>query len=110
MVQAVLRVEGLPDTPLDAAAAFHSDYLPEARATLAGARDLVLIFPATGHEHYNWRLAAVQELAREAAPLRVNGLVGDDPAALETMVGWLATAQAITGQLLAVDGNLSETV
>jgi hypothetical protein len=105
MAQAVLRVEGLPDLPLDAAAAFHSEWLPPARAAIAEGRDLALVFPTTGHEHRGWRLAAVQELAREAAPLRLNALVGSDEAGLAAMLGWLAQARAITGQILTVDGK-----
>jgi len=108
MGQTALRVEGLPDSPLDAAAAFHTDWLPRARAALAEGRDLALMFPPAGHEHRGWRLAAVQELAREAAPLRVNALVGAEDEALAAMLEWLAQAEAITGQLLTVDGNSGE--
>lgn len=104
MAQAVLRVAGLPDAPLDAAAAFHATWLPQARE-LCGAADLVLAFPAAGHEHRAWRLAAVQELAREATPLRVNGVVGDDAEAIDQAAAYLADAQGVTGQLLAVGGN-----
>ena len=35
-MQAVLRISGLPVAALDAAAAFHGDHLPRARAELAG--------------------------------------------------------------------------
>ena len=108
MAQAVLRVEGLPDAPLDAAAAFHVDWLPRARAALAERLDLALTFAPADHEHRSWRLAAVQELAREAAPLRVNGVVGEGGPALPAMLDWLARAEAITGQLLTVDGNSDE--
>lgn len=109
MAQAALRVEGLPQAPLDAAAAFHADWLPRARAALSEARDLALVFAPAAHDHCGWRLAVVQELAREAAPLRVNGLVGEDEAALAETVEWLSHAEAITGQLLTVDGNPGET-
>ncbi len=79
MQQAVLEVARLPHAPLDAAATFHSEYLPPARTALADADALVLQFAPAGHEHRAWRLAAVQELAREAAPKRVNGIAGEDP-------------------------------
>jgi len=108
MAQAVLRVEGLPDAPLDAAAAFHVDWLPRARAALGERLDLALTFAPAGHQHRGWRLAAVQELAREAAPLRVNGLVGEGGEALAAMLDWLSQAEAITGQLLTVDGKTGE--
>jgi hypothetical protein len=102
MTQAVLRVEGLPGAPLDAAASFHQGWLPRARETLSGA-DLLLVFAGADHTHRAWRLAAVQELAREAAPRRVNGVVGDDQAAIDEAAAWLAQAPGVTGQLLAVE-------
>ena len=102
MTQAVLRVEGLPGAPLDAAAAFHHVWLPLARDALSGG-DLLLVFASADHSHRAWRLAAVQELAREAAPKRVNGVVGDASTAIDQAAEWLARAPGITGQLLAVE-------
>lgn len=99
MGQRVLRIEGLPEAPLDAAAAFHAGWLPEAR-DLAERDELVLVFPPAPYDHRGWRLAAVQDLARAAAPRRVNGVVGDDEAATGQAVAWLAAAPGITGQLL----------
>jgi hypothetical protein len=109
MEQVVLDVASSPDAPLDAAATFYSEYLPRARAALAETRALVLQFTPAGHEHRGWRLAAVQELAREAAPKRVNGIAGDDPRAIAETLVYLAAAPGITGQLLAVDGKSGET-
>ena len=108
MDPAVLRIEGLPETPLDAAAAFFAEHVPAARVALADASLLVLAFPAAGHEHRGWRLAAVQELAREAAPRRVNALAGGDDAAIAHAVAYLAAAPGVSGQLLAVDGKPGE--
>lgn len=105
MGQAMLRVGDLPPAPLDAAARFHGEWLVKARNALADAEALVLVFPAASYEHRGWRLAAVQDLAREAAPRRVNGLVGDDERMVAETGAWLDRAPAITGQLLAVDGN-----
>ena len=68
---------------------------------LAG-EDLVLVFPPAPYDHGGWRLAAVQDLARAAAPRRVNGAVGDDEKAIAEALEWLAGAPGITGQLLAV--------
>ena len=101
---AVLAVEGLPEGALDAAAAFHAEWLPRARALLDGLAaegHLVLVFPAASYDHRGWRLAAEQDLARAAAPKRVNGIVGDEETALDETVAWLATAPGVTGQLLA---------
>ena len=109
MEQAVLEVTGLPPAPLDAAAAFHTAHLPLARAALQRADSLVLQFAPAGHEHRGWRLAAVQELAREVAPRRVNAVAGADPQVLAEAMAYLAAAPGVTGQLLAVDGKLRET-
>lgn len=102
----VLRIEGLPEAPLDAAAAFHAEWMPQTRARLnpprAGAA-LALIFPPADHTHRAWRLAAVQALARESAPLRVNALAGDDLAAIESALAYIENAPGLTGQYLALD-------
>lgn len=105
MGQAVLPVASLPPAPLDAAAAFHADHLPRARTLLAKGGDLAIRFPPADHPHRAWRLAVVQELAREWAPQRVNGVEGDDDPATAATLAWLADAPAITGQLFRVDGN-----
>ena len=102
----VLRIEGLPEAPLDAAAAFHAEWMPQARALLASlpkGEDLVLNFPPADHTHRAWHLAAVQGLARESAPLRVNALASDDQAAIESALGYIANAPGLTGQYLALD-------
>lgn len=103
MAQGLLRVGDLPAAPLDAAARFHSEWVPQARALFAMG-DIALVLPPAAHEHQGWRLAAVQELAREAAPARVNGVAGIDEAAIAETVAYLAAAPGITGQLLAVGG------
>ena len=146
MGQAVLRVDGLPEHALDAAAAFHAKWLAKARALFdpprpgegdrskdgGGAQaagpnvnstnasmvplhhptggpppplgeDLVLVFPPAPYDHRGWRLAAIQDLAREAAPKRVNAVVGDNEQAIIATLEWLAQAPGITGQLLAVE-------
>jgi hypothetical protein len=103
MGQAVLRIEGLPNGALDAAARFHRDWLDRAREALGANEALALVFPAAAYDHRGWRLAAVQDLAREAAPKRVNGVAGSDEQAIATTIEWLAQAPGITGQLLAVD-------
>ena len=102
MAQRVLRIEGLPEAALDAAAAFHAEWMPKAREVLGSANELVLSFPSAPYDHRGWRLAAVQDLARAAAPKRVNGIVGDEENALGETIAWLATAPGVTGQLLAV--------
>jgi hypothetical protein len=105
MKQAVLRIVGLPGGALDAAAQFHQRELPHVRAALGDAEALALVFPPAPYDHRGWRLAAVQDLAREAAPKRVNAVAGDDEQAVAKTLAWLEQAPGITGQLLAVDGK-----
>lgn len=103
-MQAVLHIGDLPETALDAAAAFHGEPLARARVALAGECDaLVLVFPPAPHDHAGWRKAAIADLARAAAPKRVNALAGSDPQALSAALAWLENAPGITGQLLAID-------
>lgn len=102
MQQAVLPIAALPQGAVDAAAQFHAREMPRARQALADAEALALVFPPAGYDHRGWRLAAVQDLAREAAPKRVNAVVGEDQAAIAAALDWLEQAPGITGQLLAV--------
>lgn len=114
-----------PQAPVDAAGYFYREVVPQVRAALAGeglAADIVelatmeggwqaaiegvaVIFPPAGREDRVWRLGAIQELAREAAPRRVIGIAGDDDAAIVETVEWLAGSPGVTGQMLEVDGN-----
>ena len=66
-----VAVEGLPSDPLAAAARFHAEITP---GLANAAEDLLLVFPPADHTHRGWRLAAVQMLARAAAPRRVNAV------------------------------------
>lgn len=103
MAQRALRIEGLPERSLEAAALFHAEWLPKALALLSRAPpgpDLVIVLPRADHSHRHWRLAAIQGLAREAAPARVNAVAGGDEAAVSEAIAWLADAPGITGQVL----------
>lgn len=103
-MQTVLVVVGLPSAPLEAAAAFHARWLPEARrrlGELAGEdRALLIALPPADHAHAEWRLAVTRMLAREAAPARVNCVGCDDPDALTKFSEYLAAAPGVTGQYL----------
>ncbi len=103
---ALLRITGLPAAPLDAAALFHGEWVPRIRGDQAQCADecLTLIFPTADYSHRSWRLAAVQELAREFAPRRVNALACQDEQGLSAALMLLEPCQGITGQLLALDG------
>jgi len=100
---ALLRVGALPGDALGAAAEFHARILPEVRAS--GGEDLVLVFEPANYEHRGWRLAVVQQLARDLAPHRVNAIESDDQKAVAAAVDYLETAPGLTGQLLRLDGN-----
>ncbi|KRA82812.1 Rossmann fold domain-containing protein [Altererythrobacter sp. Root672] len=100
----------LPEDPLNAAADFHTRILPELRENWDRIEEIIVSFDAAGHEHHAWRLAAIQQLAREAAPCRVNGVVvsPDHLAAAAEAINYLSTAPGITGQILTVDGKSGE--
>lgn len=96
-----VRVGALPDGPLAAAALFYGSVLPG----LTVGEDTVLVFHPADHTHRGWRLAAVQQLARDFAPIRVNALASDDEAAITAALTYLETASGVTGQYLPLDGN-----
>ncbi|WP_395330442.1 Rossmann fold domain-containing protein [Novosphingobium sp. BL-8H] len=100
----ILHVGPLADGPLDAAAQFHAEVLPRVRQTLAQGCSLTLVFAVADHAHRGWRLAAVQALARDLAPARINALEGDDPSAIDAAAIYLSSAAGVTGQLLRLDG------
>ena len=94
----VVPVDQNHDDPLDAADEFYAEYLER---EVEGGIDLVVYrFDPAGHEHRGWRLAAIQNLARRLAPVRVNGIVGNQIEAYEEAVAYLQGAPGITGQLL----------
>ncbi|MEO6718510.1 MAG: Rossmann fold domain-containing protein [Novosphingobium sp.] len=99
-----LRVGLLPEGALAAAAEFHAQVLPKAYVRLAeNPGHLTLVFAPAGHSHRAWRLAAIQSLAREFAPVRVNGLASDSEPAITQALAYLQTAAGVTGQLLELD-------
>ncbi len=109
---ALLRIEDLPEGALDAAARFHEVWLPRIRALipLASGEDLLVAFPSEDHTHRAWRLAAVQQLARELAPIRINAVASDQAAPVACAQEYLASAPGVTGQYLPLDGNAAGQV
>ena len=113
------RFADWPESPVDAASFFYSEHLPMIREALVGANpvaddpaptntldEIAIVFPLADHTHRQWRLAAIQGLAREGAPRRVNGVVvGGSGGAVDKTIEWLTHAPGITGQLLAVGRN-----
>jgi len=102
---AVLRVAGLGDGALAAAADFYARILGAARKAAAGSDHLTLVLPLADYAHRHWRGAAIAGLARELAPVRINAVAGDDEAAIAAALSWLAGAPGVTGQVLVLDGQ-----
>jgi hypothetical protein len=99
----LVRVGVLPDDALDAASAFHTEVLPHLRAMPEAV--ITCVFPAAGHRHADWRRAAIQSLAREIAPRRINAVVSDDEASIAAADAYLTTAEGVTGQYLPLDSE-----
>lgn len=99
----LVRAGGLPAAALDAMAGFMAEHAPIVRDS--GAAEVVIVLDPADHSHARWRRAAVEELAREAAPHgRVNAIVTSDdaaPAAQELLL-YLEKAPGVTGQVLEV--------
>lgn len=102
----LLGVGPLPADALAAAAQFHADMLPTIVEALqnSSSPQFTLVFAPADHTHRSWRLAVVQSLAREHAPLRVNGVESDDDVAIAAAAAYLASADGVTGQFLPLDG------
>ena len=101
---AVFEVQSLGEDPGTAAAQFYSQYLPLIEIQLAAVPGpLTILFPQADYTHAAWRLAAVQALAREAAPQRVNAAAGGGHAARHAAVDYLEAAGGVTGQVLQLD-------
>ena len=101
---APLRVGPLPGEALAAAARLHGEVLPRVLEALAAKPPhLTLIFPLADYTHRAWRLSAVQALAREYAPIRINALASDCGPAIAAALGYLGSAEGVTGQLLELD-------
>ena len=106
MAEMVLRLEGLPERPLDAAAYFLANCVQDIRRdfdTLSKPSCLTIVLETAGHEHRSWRLAAIQELAREVAPHRINAIASCSEAAVAAARAYLERAEGVTGQLLELD-------
>ncbi len=104
-----LEVGLLPESALGAAGAFMALHLAAARAFLADPEVSALAIilppaPPAPHDHRDWRLALARDLAREAAPKRVNVVAGSPGEARAATLRFLADARGVTGQYLSCDG------
>jgi hypothetical protein len=102
-MQAVLEIEELPTSGLDASAAFHANHLDKARALLDEPQTtaLAIVLPAAGPDHDDWRRTLARDLARAATPKRVNVIGGSDRGAIDETLAYLRDAPGVTGQYLA---------
>jgi hypothetical protein len=106
MSHAVLRIDSLQDGALDAAREFHATWLDQARALLQDARaSLAIVMPPASYDHSDWRRAAARDLARIAAPVRVNVIASDEEAAIASALAFLESAPGVTGQYLPLEGE-----
>ena len=104
MAQAVLRVESLPDSAVEAASAFHAEYLPQALGLLDGDADnLAIVLPAAFYDHDDWRRALARDLARAHAPKRINVIGSDDPTAVTAALAYCDAAPGVTGHYLPLN-------
>ncbi len=106
-MQRELEVGQLPRSALDAAGAFAAFHLEAARALLANPATtaLAIILPPAPHDHADWRRALARDLAREAAPGRVNVVSAPPGEARAQALRFLADAPGVTGQYLICDDD-----
>ena len=108
-MQRVVRISTLPENALRASADFYRDHLAMVIDGLAGnVTALAIVFPPASHAHAGWRRAAIANLAREFAPVRVNGVAGNDGEALDATLAWLGHSPGVTGQLLGLCSQSEE--
>lgn len=103
MAQAVLSIEGLPESGLDASAAFHAEHMARAREALEKVEttSLVIVLPAAGPDHDDWRRTLARDLSRAYPTVRVNVVGGDDEDAVAEILAYLKGAPGVTGQYCA---------
>lgn len=102
-----IEVDLLPDAALDAMGAVMAFHLTAARTLLSqpGCTALAIILPPAPYDHTDWRRALARDLAREAAPKRVNIVAGHHGDARNAVLRFLADAPGVTGQYLMCHDN-----
>lgn len=108
MTQLVLTVEALPESAIEASAAFITRHLAHARK-LAGETDtsaLAIVLPPAPSDHDDWRCTLARDLARAHAPVRVNVIGGAPGEDRDDTITFLASAPGITGQYFPVETRM----
>lgn len=104
--QVIVTVDDLPGDALGAASAFHAYYVAAVREAAAkGAGSIVLVLPPAPVDHTDWRRAAVRDLARALAPVRVNLVAGLAGSRLDGTLAYLGNAPGVTGHYLPLHGH-----
>lgn len=105
-VQAILTIDDLPGDALGASARFHAGYVARVQQDAAsGAASVAIVVPPAPVDHTDWRRAAVHDLARALAPVRVNMVAGRAGASLDATLAYLGNAPGVTGHYLRLDGD-----
>lgn len=106
-MQAVLTIDDLPATALDAAAEFHARWVPEVRTVLEDEEtsSLAIVLDPAPYDHTDWRRSAARDLARALAPKRVNIVAGRKPEAIAATLDYLRDAPGVTGQYHPLHGD-----
>ncbi len=101
-MQVVQTVTALPESALSAAEAYFADHLATSRAKLDDSEttSLVVLLPLAPTDHDDWRRALARDLARAAAPKRVNVVAASDPDIARRALAYLRDAPGVTGQYL----------
>ncbi len=109
-MQTLITIEVLPQNALDAATEFYRHRLSpidtavhrENMVAAGEADDIVIVLPTAPSDHRDWRQAAVRNLARNYAPVRINAVAGPDGPSRKALIRYLASAAGVTGQYLPV--------
>jgi hypothetical protein len=102
-MQLVARIPALPENALRASAEFYRDHLDALIEGAAGGVDAIaIVFAPAPYDHKAWRRAVLADLARQCAPVRINGVSGEDGPALSAALSWLDRSPGVTGQLLCL--------
>ena len=101
MTHSRLKIDDMPDNPVEAAAIFYGKYLGVIERQLASdASTLAIWVPSAPRSHDDWRRAAARDLARSHAPKRVNIVGGNEGVEIMATLTYLENASGVTGQYL----------
>ncbi|MEM9501827.1 MAG: Rossmann fold domain-containing protein [Pseudomonadota bacterium] len=102
-MQAVYKIEMLPERSLASTAIFHETQLKGLAEQIAKPEttELAIVMPLAPSDHDDWRRTLARDLAREHAPKRVNVIAVNDDRIEKELLAYLRDAPGVTGQYLA---------